>query len=134
MGWAIGYVNGRDVGYGVPATCDHPDCKKKIDRGLSYICGGDIGGGETGCGLFFCGKHLSWYSNPDDEEETSPQLCERCGHNFEKHNPESNLPYLPPFEPKPDRPVWLRWKLKHSSWKQWREENPEEVERIKAQL
>ena len=28
MGWAIGYDSnwGRDIGYGVIAYCDHPDC------------------------------------------------------------------------------------------------------------
>lgn len=42
MGWAIGYDTtwGRDIGYGVPATCDYPSCTEAIDRGLGYVCGG----------------------------------------------------------------------------------------------
>ena len=40
MGWAIGYDGRweRDIGYGVPAVCDHPDCNVRIDRGLDYVC------------------------------------------------------------------------------------------------
>ena len=31
MGWSIGYDNNwnRDIGYGVPAFCDHPKCDKE---------------------------------------------------------------------------------------------------------
>lgn len=136
MGWAIGYLNGRDVGYGVPALCDQPGCKKKIDRGLGYICGQDIGGGEHGCGLFFCEDHKHWYDNPTDEDDCSPLLCERCGYNFElgEDADYNHKDYKQPFDPKPDIPRWLKWKLKHPSWQQWREENPEEVATIKQQL
>jgi hypothetical protein len=43
MGWSIGYDENwkRDIGYGVPAVCDHPKCNKIINRGLSYVCGGE---------------------------------------------------------------------------------------------
>ena len=70
MGWSIGYDTnwGRDIGYGVPATCDHPECNEKIDRGLSFICGAEPYGGKKGCGLYFCHAHLQGY----------PQRCERC--------------------------------------------------------
>src|SRR5690606_23075125 len=53
MGWAVGYDSNwnRDIGYGVPTTCDHPGCNEKIDRGLSYVCGDEPYGGEHGCGL-----------------------------------------------------------------------------------
>ena len=34
MSWAVGHVRGRDVGYAVPASCDHPGCTEIIDRGL----------------------------------------------------------------------------------------------------
>lgn len=59
MSWAIGYDDHwhRDVGYGVPATCDHPGCQKLIDRGLAYVCGGQPYGGDDGCDLFFCEDH-----------------------------------------------------------------------------
>jgi hypothetical protein len=41
MGWSLGYDTtwNRDIGYGVPAYCDHPDCHKKIHRGIAYVCG-----------------------------------------------------------------------------------------------
>lgn len=95
MGWAIGYdpTHQRDVGYGVPAWCDHPQCSNEIDRGLAYICGGDIGGGERGCGLFFCEEH----------REGSPQLCSRCRHRKKS------------FRPGKDHPKWLLWKLSDPS-------------------
>ena len=112
MGWSIGYDSrlNRDVGYGVPATCDHPGCKRKIDRGLAYVCGGEPYGGDEGCGLHFCGNHL-WTGK-------ERQVCQQCRDGKEA------------FPPKPDRPDWIRHKLKHSSWKAWRGENPDEVSRL----
>jgi hypothetical protein len=112
MGWAVGFDSNwdRDIGYGVPAECDHPDCSKQIDRGLGYVCGGDVYGGEEGCGLFFCGSHLAYYQR--DDGSWSPQLCERCGEGLE------------PFDPKPDVHEWILWKACHPSWKEWRWENP----------
>lgn len=106
MGWAIGYDENwkRDVGYGVPSNCDHPGCAEQIDRGLGYICGSDVGGGDKGCGLFFCGKHMR-----------ATGICVRCSHNAE------------PFTPTPDTAEWIAHKLAHDSWAQWRSENPEWV-------
>lgn len=39
MGWSVGFDENwqRDIGYGVPAYCDHPQCKAEIDRGLDYV-------------------------------------------------------------------------------------------------
>ena len=79
MGWSIGFDKrwgkyGRDIGYGVPATCDHPGCGEEIDRGLSYVCGGDAYGGEHGCGLFFCREHLTY----EERDGHLVPLCERC--------------------------------------------------------
>jgi hypothetical protein len=106
MGWAIGfdYKWKRDVGYSVPCVCDHPTCSELIDRGLSYVCGGELYGGEKGCGLYFCDKHHG-----------ADTLCERCLNN------------LPAFNPKPDIREWIQWKLTDASWAQWRAENPEWV-------
>jgi len=89
MGWSLGYDSNwkRDIGYGVPSVCDHPDCDERIDRGLSYVCGGDPYGGDEGCGLFFCSKHLVG------------SLCERC------RGDENSHPF-DHFEPKPDLPEW----------------------------
>ena len=119
MGWSIGYDSKwkRDIGYGVPAVCDHPDCNNEIDRGLSYVCGGEPYGGDHGCGLFFCDEHM--YLNTHDGE---PQMCERCC-DGEK-----------PFTPKPDVQEWVLWKLTDDSWAQWREDNPDEVEKLKQSL
>lgn len=110
MGWGIGYDNNwnRDIGYGVPATCDHPGCGEAIDRGLAHVCGGEPFGGDDGCGLYFCGKHLH------------PCRCERCSNS------------QPPFDPTPDTKEWIEWKLTDESWKQWRDENPDEVAALKA--
>jgi len=80
MGWQIGYDDNRerDIGYGVPAVCDHPGCNGKIDRGLSYVCGEPYGGGE-GCGLYFCYNHLVTFDN----------LCDRCRDGEEPYDPKS---------------------------------------------
>lgn len=69
MGWSIGSgPRGRDIGYGVPATCDHKKCSEPIDRGVSYVCERD-----GGCGLYFCDKHL---------------FAHRCG----AHDPKPDIP------------------------------------------
>lgn len=117
MSWAIGFDPHwkRDIGYDVPATCDHPGCEEEIDRGLGYVCGGEPYGGEHGCGLYFCGAHLF--------VGRKGCRCLRCSHGLEG-----------PFEAKPDRPLWLRWKLRDETWRLWREENPDEVKRIRATL
>lgn len=117
MGWSIGFDSNwqRDIGYGVPAYCDHPDCNEEIDRGLSYVCGGGPYGESlsdtdiVGCGLFFCGKHLNGSS-----------LCERCATLVDGKINE-------PFPAKPDHPEWIHFKLTDRSWKRWRKENPEWV-------
>lgn len=116
MGWSIGFHDGRDIGYGVPATCDHPGCGKGIDRGLSYVCGQDVYGGEHGCGLFFCSDHLGLNLASDDR----PMVCARCA----KHKD--------PFEPTPDTAEWIAHKLTDPSWAQWRSEHPDETRTLTA--
>ena len=111
MGWSAGFDSNwnRDIGYGVPASCDYPGCGEEIDRGLGYVCCDQQPyGGEDGCGLYFCGKH--------------PGQCERCQAG------------KPPFEPTPDLPEWLNWKLTDESWAQWRAENPGKVSAMQAAL
>lgn len=107
MSWAIGYDTDwrRDIGYGVPSVCDHPGCNEEIDRGLGYVCGGEPYGGDDGCGLFFCGKHL----------HGGYQLCARCTRDRD------------PFTPKADTTEWLTHKLTDESWQAWREQNPSDV-------
>lgn len=115
MGWSIGYDDEwkRDIGYGVPAICDHPGCDKKIDRGLSYVCGSEPYGGEHGCGLFFCREHL-WHREPSGTNRIVMN-CKRC------------KTYRLPYKPKPDTPEWINHKLTDPTWQSWREENPGEV-------
>jgi hypothetical protein len=123
MGWSLGYDSewGRDIGYGVPAMCDHPGCGASIDRGLAHVCGGEPYGGERGCGLYFCGKHLSYYGFAT--KDCTPQLCDRCGPRIKK-----------PFAPTPDVPEWLTHKLTDPSWATWRRQNRMECKRMKAAL
>lgn len=114
MSWAVGYDSerDRDIGYGVPSICDHPGCQEEIDRGLAYVCCEQQPfGGEDGCGLFFCDSHRNYLGQ-----------CVRCEKGKE------------PFDPKPDTPEWIKWKLEHKSWKQWRKENPEKVELLTETL
>jgi hypothetical protein len=122
MGWSIGFDSnwGRDVGYGVPATCDQLGCGKPIDRGLAYVCGGQPYGGEYGCGLFFCTDHLMWPAG--EEERGEEQLCQRC------------LAGQDPFAPTPDTVQWMTHKLTDPSWAQWRAENPVQVDELRAAL
>jgi len=101
MGWSIGHDGrwDRDIGYGVPAICDHPECSKEIDRGLAYVCcGQEAYGGDDGCGLFFCGEH-----------QGDGGKCERCAAD-EK-----------PFDPSPDTEEWTNHKATDPSWAEWRE-------------
>jgi hypothetical protein len=110
MSWSLGYDDKwkRWIGYGVPAYCDFPGCDKKIDRGLSHVCGGEPYGGEKGCGLYFCSEHLEF-----------SHLCTACEDEKEM--------YLP----KPEHPEWIQHLLTHKSWQLWRKENPEEVKKLK---
>lgn len=102
MSWAVGYDTNwaRDIGYDVPAYCDHPRCLAEIDRGLAHVCGGKPLGGDKGCGLYFCSSHLK---GPYD-------LCARCRNG------------KPPFQPKPDHPDWIAHKETHPSWAEWRKQ------------
>lgn len=123
MGWAVGFDPKwkRDIGYGVPALCDHPGCGKRISRGLYHVCGGEPYGGEQGCGLFFCGAHL-WMTG-----EKFRQQCERCG------NPDKDG-QVTPFDPTPEVREWIQHKLRDFSWRPWRLEHPAEVERLRGLL
>lgn len=116
MSWAIGFDEhwNRDIGYDVPAYCDYPSCGAKIDRGLSYVCGGEPYGGERGCGLYFCAKHLLWGGYK------ATQLCERCIERPKK-----------PFVPTPDHPEWLKHKETDPSWAEWRTRRNQGKEGVK---
>ena len=110
MSWSIGFDERwqRDIGYGVPAYCDHPECNEEIDRGLSYVCANSEPRGGDGCGLYFCDKHHNSYT---DNEDLS-NCCERCAEG------------KAPFDPKPEHPTWIHHKLTDSSWAEWRKQQP----------
>lgn len=94
MGYAFGQNNnGREIGYGVTATCDLEGCEEKIDRGMAYCCGGGEGIQNAGmedepyCGGFFCAKHLNYGVHgfdeavcPDCLEQLQCQDCDGAGH------------------------------------------------------
>lgn len=107
MGWSIGYDTywNRDIGYGVPAVCDYPNCNAEIDRGLAFVCGGEPYGGERGCGLYFCDQH----------RDAANSQCERCA-------TDQN-----PFIAKADTKEWLEHKRTDPSWAQWRAERKAET-------
>ncbi len=114
MGWSIGFDEKwkRDIGYGVPATCDHPLCGAEINRGLSHVCcGNEPYGGEYGCGLYFCGRHLNYALTEDNQDDNLPARCEQC------------VKGEPPFTPTPDLHIWVDHKMTDPSWAEWRNEN-----------
>jgi len=129
MGYQVYEVGQRYGGYGVPAVCEHPDCKEKIDRGVSFACGGEPFS-EHGCDRYFCEKHLDYvYINPETNKRCRHkndcdcdivQVCERCAKN------------KPPFPYKPEHKTWVRHILKDRSWAEWRKENPSTVERFRT--
>ncbi len=129
MGWSYGFINGRDVGYGVPAICDQPGCDKEIDRGLAFVCGGNVGGEPNGCGLFFCYEHLAYYNNI--EHVWSQQLCDVCGINY-KIGDENYKLFVAIYDAKPDTEEWCHWKLADKSWSMWRKANPKEVKELEV--
>lgn len=140
MGWAIGTgENGRDIGYAVPAICDHPDCNEEIDRGFSYCCGEYTT--DEGCGLYFCGSHLMTVENPltdeEDDNAYSPQLCDACALYWKLRQIDDEVAWeLAPkgYEPKPDALKWVYWKLHDMSWDEWRKNNPEATEAMEERL
>jgi hypothetical protein len=78
----MGWVNcgedskGRPIGYAHEDTCDHPECNKKIHRGLSYACGGMHGDDVDYCEGYFCEEHLVYNSCANDCE--GALLCQAC--------------------------------------------------------
>ncbi len=118
MGWSVGYdeIWKRFIGYGVVAYCDHPDCNEEIDRGLSYVCGGEPYGGDRGCGLYFCEEHLYYHYHDNTV------LCERCFYGEKL------------FNPKPEHPEWIKHMLTDKSWAKWRKENKDGVKILKHTL
>lgn len=83
MGWGDCGTDskGRPIGYVHAATCDHPGCDAKIERGLGYACGGMHGTGEGGCEGYFCEKHLYHVEDPHEQigrQKGFAVVCEAC--------------------------------------------------------
>jgi hypothetical protein len=123
MGFQVYKVGDRWAGYGVPAFCEHPDCNKQIDRGMSFACGGEPFS-EHGCDRYFCEKHLI-YACFDDEGTVDIEkgknctfICERCKKGEE------------PFDYAPEHPIWIEHVLTDGSWNQWKAENPRDARKL----
>lgn len=89
MGWAnCGEDSkGRPIGYAHMANCDFRKgeetlnarteiCNARIDRGLSYACGGMHGEDVYSCEGYFCQSHLHYVGTPD--RGSSMQICSKC--------------------------------------------------------
>ncbi len=145
MGWGLGYNSKwhRDIGYLVPAYCDHPECNAEIDRGLAFLCGGSSMS-DHGCGLYFCAKHLFASFGFDDDD--CPQLCERCvmldppededdePNEYLDEDGNANEKWPGEFDAKPEHPSWMRHVVTDVSWEVWRRENPKDVAKFRAAL
>lgn len=73
--WTRQDKNGRDIGYMVPATCDHEGCNQDINRGLSFACGGLHGEDEYGCDKYYCSEHLN---NVLEDGGQIYHICDDC--------------------------------------------------------
>jgi hypothetical protein len=98
MGWADcgNDSKGRPIGYGFSATCDYPGCEEKIDRGLSYACGGmhgiyDRDGHERGCEGYFCEKHRT-FAYAADRDTFIGEYCLTCAAEIEAAESASQAP------------------------------------------
>lgn len=80
MGWANCGTDsrGRLIGYAHEATCDHPECDKQIDRGLSYACGDMHGEADFYCEKYFCEAHRSNLVEPAWYARHPVSICDAC--------------------------------------------------------
>ena len=134
MSWCIGFSKeqNRDVGYGVPAICDHPGCSNAINRGIGYLCCEDISH-VASCQGYFCEDHRHNYTLGDELEDMEPEELEELeelGVNID--DPETQLRiaegdiircHHQAIERK-ESAVWLEHCLTDDSWETWRNQNP----------
>ena len=80
MGWGNCGTDSEDrpIGYNFEAICDHPECNKEIDRGLSYACGDMHGTTEAGCEKYFCEDHRNNYVRITEDEADVELICDQC--------------------------------------------------------
>jgi hypothetical protein len=114
MSWAVGEDEelGRDIGYGIPSFCEHPDCNEVIDRGMGCACGGEHGN-HRGCNRYFCERHLYYAWGGEGVDATvdllAGQLCAMCVNDGPGR-----------FPTKPDMLAWTYFKMTDPSWHRWR--------------
>lgn len=106
MGWADCGTDseGRPIGYGFPAICDHPGCETKIDRGLAYACGGTHGADGYSCEKYFCPEHLRCWAPISNL--TMRLVCDECEVVWRAEQPDQADAYdndepLPPMMTRP---------------------------------
>lgn len=89
MGWADcgDDSKGRPIGYAHEATCDHPGCDTKIDRGLAYVCGDMHGEDEYSCEGYFCPQHRNGFIKTDQGRVIS--VCKSCEQVWREAQPEA---------------------------------------------
>lgn len=92
MGWAnCGQDSqGRQIGYAHPATCDHPGCHEKIDRGLAYACGPMHGECDYYCEKYFCMEHKTYVEIPWHIDEEA-WVCFECAKAIEEMKDEDDV-------------------------------------------
>lgn len=91
MGWSNCGTDssGRPIGYAFEATCDHPGCDAKIDRGLACACGGMHGDDAYWCDKYFCEKHMSYVDLTGKVAHYGlTQVCIGCEKLFNENHPE----------------------------------------------
>lgn len=116
MGWFIGWDSDylRWKGYGVPAYCEQPACKRVVDRGIGFLC--------QRCEMTFCGDHKA------------AGFCERC---IDVEEAESDAQEMQgkegaqPFPLKPEHPHWLSHLRRDRTWAKWRAD-PQNMSQLEA--
>ena len=100
MGWANCGTDsrGRKIGYAHSAKCDKRGCKTRIDRGLSYACGGMHGDLDWACEGYFCAEHLSHWMLVDGETRPVCEACYISAREYAKTNPEDAAEMVAWFE------------------------------------
>lgn len=133
MSWAIGFSENqnRDVGYAVPAICDHPGCTAEIDRGIAYMCCEISPDHHATCGGFYCAYHRESYIYGDELDDMDESELE--AHNIDKDSDavaeaidDGDIVKClhEPIEKGKENAAWLEHCLKDETWQDWRNENP----------